>query len=193
MYSNNNKIIAVIALCVAVIGLSVGFAALSTTLTINGSATVTGSSWNIHFKDVSIDTTRADGLTTEPEHGLSNLTSFNNTVQIGTLNVVLRGPGDSVTMNFTVENSGSYSAKLTNLVFPGKQCTSSVEGLCDAIEVKLLNEDDSVVSTADASIAANGGTRAMKLVFNFKSTAQIVASEDTSVFSGPITLTYGQG
>ena len=41
MKNSNSKVIAVIALVLAVVGLSIGFAALQTQLTINGTAEVT--------------------------------------------------------------------------------------------------------------------------------------------------------
>ena len=41
------KLIAVIALLVAVAGLTIGYAAYSSTLTINGTATVDPADWNV--------------------------------------------------------------------------------------------------------------------------------------------------
>ena len=50
MKNSNSKVIAVIALVLAVVGLSIGFAALQTQLTINGTAEVTGGSkWDVKF------------------------------------------------------------------------------------------------------------------------------------------------
>ena len=43
----------VAALIIAVVSLGIAFAAFSSTLTINGSATVESSSWDIHYSDVS--------------------------------------------------------------------------------------------------------------------------------------------
>ena len=47
------KIISLCALLVAVLGLTVAFASLSQTLTINGSAAVNAASWDIHFEKTS--------------------------------------------------------------------------------------------------------------------------------------------
>ena len=47
------KIISLCALLVAVLGLTVAFAALSQTLTIKGSAAVNAASWDIHFENTS--------------------------------------------------------------------------------------------------------------------------------------------
>lgn len=43
------KSLILIVLIVAVLGLGIAFAALSSSLTINGSAKAQGGSWNIHF------------------------------------------------------------------------------------------------------------------------------------------------
>ena len=44
------KIISVAALIVAVLGLTVAFAALSQTLTINGAANVNTATWDVHLQ-----------------------------------------------------------------------------------------------------------------------------------------------
>ena len=43
------KVIAVVALLIAVVGLTIGYAAYASTLTINGSANVDPASWDVHF------------------------------------------------------------------------------------------------------------------------------------------------
>lgn len=61
------KVLSVAALLVAVLGLTVAFAALSQTLTINGSATVNTASWDIHFKNLSTPTLTGNAaVTTAP-------------------------------------------------------------------------------------------------------------------------------
>ena len=47
------KILALIAMSVAVLGLTVAFAFISTSLKINGSGTFTGASWDVHFDNLS--------------------------------------------------------------------------------------------------------------------------------------------
>ena len=47
------KVLSLAALIVAVLGLTVAFAALSQQLTINGSATVDAATWDIHFNNLS--------------------------------------------------------------------------------------------------------------------------------------------
>jgi hypothetical protein len=53
----NSKVIAIVALCIGVVGLSLGFAAFSNTLTISSSATVApdASTFNVDFSAVDND------------------------------------------------------------------------------------------------------------------------------------------
>ena len=53
MEKDRTKKITMIVLIVAVMGLTVAFAALSQNLTINGSANVDAATWNIHFDNLS--------------------------------------------------------------------------------------------------------------------------------------------
>lgn len=109
----NSSLIAVIALCFAVIGLSVGFAALSTSLQINGSAIVQTSSWDVHFNNLSDVTLVGNAsVSTAP-------TIKTNSTHIGDFDVRLKQPNDSVSYDFDIVNAGSYDAKITSLVKAG--------------------------------------------------------------------------
>ena len=46
------KVLSLVALIVAVLGLTVAFAALSQTLTINGTASINSASWDVHFENL---------------------------------------------------------------------------------------------------------------------------------------------
>ena len=95
------KVLSIAALLVAVLGLTVAFAALSQTLTINGSATVNTASWDIHFKNLSTPTLTGNAaVTTAPTLDTKGTT-------IGNYALKLTKPGDSVTYTFDVENSGT--------------------------------------------------------------------------------------
>ena len=114
------KVLSVAALLVAVLGLTVAFAALSQTLTINGSATVNTASWDIHFKNLSTPTlTGGAAVTTAPAIDTKGTT-------IGDYALKLTKPGDSVTYTFDVENKGTINAKISELVKAAKPtCTGT--------------------------------------------------------------------
>ena len=117
----NGKILAIVALCVAVFGLTVGFAAFSNTLTISSSATVSpeSTSFNVDFStsDSSVATsavvpTTANGATA------TNATIDNSDVNpvIENISANFTQPGQSVTYDFFAYNAGEYDAFLNSVI-----------------------------------------------------------------------------
>ena len=101
------KIISLIVLVVMVLGLTVAFAALSQTLTINGSATVNTASWDIHFENLTL----SEKTGTAEVSGTPSLTG----TVISGIDVSLNKPGDKIVYEFDLVNNGSIEAKLTNI------------------------------------------------------------------------------
>lgn len=107
------NILAIIALVVAVAGLTVAFAAMSQKLTISGTTTMDTATWDVHFEDLVIkEPEGAAKLLTEPTLGEKG-TSFGN------FEVVLTRPGDAVEFNFNVKNAGDIDAKFTDWLVNG--------------------------------------------------------------------------
>lgn len=95
----------------AAIGLA--FAALTTTLTINGQGSVKSPSWDVHFGNLNSTTTPTASIMTMP-----SLTS----TAIGTYDVELRNLGDKVTFTFNIINDGTVNAKITTFTKPTPVC-----------------------------------------------------------------------
>ena len=134
--NNNGKVIAVIALVVAVVGLSLGFAAYSTYLRVEGAATVeTGTgNWSVGFS--------TNGSTIEPLNGTNTVTGVNATTgatqaQAGSVTVskytisqatspVLKPTeGSQVSYTLDVLNLGSLDAYLDAVTFGATPLTCS--------------------------------------------------------------------
>lgn len=94
----------VIALLVLVIGISIGYAALSATLNINGSSTIGKASWDVHFANI-IET--AGGVTATKA---ATITSGNATEV--TYDVTLAKPGDYYEFEVDVEILVHYQQNL---------------------------------------------------------------------------------
>ncbi len=101
------KIISLIVLVVMILCLTVAFAALSQTLTINGSAAVNAASWDIHFENLTL----SEKTGTAEVSGTPQLTG----TAISGINVSLNKPGDKIVYEFDLVNNGSIEAKLTNI------------------------------------------------------------------------------
>lgn len=206
------KIISLCALLVAVLGLTVAFAALSQTLTINGSAAVNTASWDIHFENLTL----SEKTGTAEVSGTPQLTG----TVISGINVSLNKPGDKIVYEFDLVNNGSIEAKLTNINVNNLISKSSyVQKIYDCISnatTECINkydfDKDGRISPSDVSyvygafdiylydgstrvqkyIKNNRGesglwleaheTRHLKLVIAFKDTASFVVDEKITIF-----------
>ena len=112
-------IILVITLIISVIGLGIAFAAFSTTLNINGNATVESSSWKVVFEGTTSTTTLAAPTLTGTATEVTHPTIKNNSTEISNYSVTLMTPGDSVTYNFKIHNKGDYAADVSTLTIAG--------------------------------------------------------------------------
>lgn len=102
MNNRRSRTLAIWALVVALCATSVAYAILQTTLSISGSITKKGGTWNVRITDVTKSTTAGGTFTTNPA---SSGTSLNFRA---TLNV----EGDAVAVRFRVRNEGTLDATL---------------------------------------------------------------------------------
>ena len=115
------KSLVIVSLIVAVLGLTVAFAALSETLTINGTVNVETASWDIHFENMEVSTS----------NGVQASDPVINGTTINQLNVTLEKPNDMVTYSVDIKNTGTINAKISSVeVSPLCTLQSSVES-CD--------------------------------------------------------------
>jgi len=179
------------ALILSIVGISIGFAAMSQNLTISGTAEVVPATWKIKFANLSSPTLAGDAeVTTAP--------TIQGDTHIGNYAVKLTAPGDSVTYTFDVVNEGTIDAKLTSLVKATPTFTAS--GTANAANDTTVVQTNFVyeLTYADGSaIAENdelaaGDTVGMKLVVGYDSSATALPKDKVSVAGMDITLTYGQ-
>ena len=122
--NRGTKVMALAALIVGVVGLTIGFAAFASTLTINSTATVTPT-----------DTFQGTIKMTGPEGTGTELTctgTVSGTATISddtkvTVAAELAKPGDTVTCKGKVKNDSKYTAYLTSLSADGDK-TGAAEG-----------------------------------------------------------------
>lgn len=126
MKRKNTIVIAIITLIVSVIGLSIAFATFSTTLRINGSATVQASSWDVHFSSTEGG---SGGGTITPILSNNNGLTPTSTATVGTFNSTqltwegsVKTAGDKITFDFFIVNAGDYNASLSTLTKSALTC-----------------------------------------------------------------------
>ena len=180
-----------LALVLSVVGISIGFAAMSTDLTINGSAEVVPSSWDIKFKDLSSPTITGDAeVTTTP--------TITSDTHIGNYAVKLTKPGDSVTYTFKVANDGTIDAKLTDFIkatptFTGTGATASADATIvqnNFVYTVTYSDDTAITKNTDELDAESYKT--VKLVVGYKADATELPTNTVTISGLDVTFTYGQ-
>lgn len=166
--NRQTKMITIIALVIAVAGMSLGFAAFSSTLTISSSATVAPDSSNFkvgfYASTTSTLASEAQDHVYPSTNGSASATSLyisEGTTSISGLKANFTAPGESVTYSFYVGNSGEYDAYLRAINFnnitgasSNKVCTagtdatdSLVQAACNDISISVNVHDITATST----------------------------------------------
>lgn len=103
----------IVALVIAVVAMSVGFAATSYTATLNiegNTVTAKAAKWDVHFDDTSYSETTGTGYVSATSHTLTGTTL--------TYAVTLE-PEEVYETTITVENEGTFDANLTGITLAG--------------------------------------------------------------------------
>ena len=122
------------ALCCLLVFMGIGYAVLSQTLNISGTANMKGT-WDIKITDISeaSRTGKADpGTPTISTNGVS--ASFEANLWM---------PGDSITYNITVKNNGNIDAALKELVPSVENGVQQVKFSNNAVQGKVLRQGES--------------------------------------------------
>lgn len=110
------KTLVIAALVISVVAIGVGFAAFSTTLQINGTASVNtgGKTWSVLFTGVEKTEASSAGLeATTPSIGNGTTGENTTNTKIGVVTANFTAPGQKLQYKITVSNTGDYLAKLT--------------------------------------------------------------------------------
>ena len=210
--NKSSKGIAIVASLVAIIGLSIGFAAFTRDLTITTDTTTVNqkNSLSVVFSS-SLSTVATNDVVGSilPDPTPTGVSASNATINNGDGSAPnIRGfaatftePGQSVTYEFYVHNQSDYTAYLRNIAFNGsKTCTavgdttqSTVDEACRGISlsIKVGSMNDAVKTTTSVSGHSLSNTTPEKItiVIDYDSDAK-TANGDFTVSFGSITLTY---
>ena len=116
-----SQVLAIVALLLAVGGLSLGFAAFSETLTIRSSAEVKPEDeFNVDFQNTDGTTTALAGVASGETGATSVSATYDNATDnptIGGLKANFTKPGQTVTYTFRVDNVNKIKAYLKSVTF----------------------------------------------------------------------------
>ena len=210
--NRNAQVIAIVALVVAVLGLSVGFASFSNVLNIQASANVKpdNDTMNVDFSSSIDSVTVAEIIpTATPNSIVTTNATIDNSADptISNLSATFTEPGQSVVYKFYAYNAGELNAYLKSIVYANvagsnatKVCTAKegttdalVQKACENILVKVKVGNELETATGKASIT--GHSLAKKTGEMVTVTLEYAAGAertdgDFSVAFGNITLNY---
>ena len=160
------------------LGVTIGYAFLTTTLTIDGAVNVASSRWDIHFENIDIKEGSVEATTTPT---ITDDTSIS-------FAAVLENPGEFYEFTVDLVNDGTYDAKLDTITIT-PTLTNEQKEYFDYIVEYTENGEIKVGDALDA------GTRE-----NIKVIVQYKVNEDDSKYPGEdinfnfsVTMNYVQG
>ena len=169
------KMLSLSAVIVAVLGLTVAFAALSTTLNIKGSAYLDAAKWGIKFENLSepvkVGTTTTTGTAKIEESKSAEITE---------INVGLSTPGDKVTYTVDLVNKGTINAKIDNI-----EKTVLTSEQQKYLTFKVTDQNGYEIKQGD--ILSAGETRNLTITIEF---IKNLTKEDLPKQTSTISLSY---
>lgn len=157
---------------------TVGYAALSTTLSITGKGTLSKNSWDIHFENLVIVDNGASAVTTAP--------TIDSTKTKVSFNITLSKPGDSYEFTVDAVNKGTIDAMLS-----GFSATSLTTDQQKYLTYTVTYGDGATISTKDYLKKGTSETIRVRVRFRDDLTATDLPSS-AETLNLTATLTYVQ-
>ena len=198
----------VIALVVAVFGISIGFAAMSQTLNISGQVKVAPGNWQVEFTNAVFNAegthatateVAADPSATPPVTAKPNLTG----TTFSDYEIVLTQPGDKGTYTVTVENLGSIDAALTGVSWntgtpscagtavDSTQAAADATLVCNNVTYTVTWEGGNAIQTTGADVDLDAGdSKNIVITAEYDSNATQLPSAPVIITGKDLTLTY---
>ena len=184
------QLFSVLALFLAVLGISIGFAAMSTTLQIQGTAKVVPATWDIKFTANEFDDNDTDASATgTPEMTDTRFTGYE---------ITLTKPGDKGTYLVTVTNNGTIDAKVGTVTLGSGALTmtgdaADVAKLTGHINYTVTWADGSEIATNDAlPHTAGSNTKQIKIEVEYDPEATELPENPVTISGRDLTVVFNQ-
>lgn len=171
------RICLVVIVLVAVMGLTVGFAALQTSLSINGNTKIDKVGWDIRFENINVTTGSV-----EIGSGDAAATIDPTDPTKVTYNVTLSEPGEFYEFTVDVVNKGSLPAKLESIV---KDTLTAEEDVYTNYTVSYV--DSTLPTIGDKLATGEGNKKTLRIRVEFD---ENVSAEDLPTEAHSFELSY---
>ena len=169
------KALVVVVLLVVIAGLTVAFAALSSSLNINGTAYLDAAKWGIRFENLSSPTRVGNATTT----GTAKIEETKS-AEITDMNVSLMVPGDKIVYTVNLVNKGTINAKIDEI--EKTQLTSEQQRY---LTFKVTDQNGYEIKQGD--ILEKGETKKITITIEF---IKDLTKEDLPASTSTISLSY---
>ena len=143
----NTKNILLGVLIVGLVAMTVAYAALTTNLSISGTATVAEAKWNVRLEDFANDTSVTSAGVTSISTGTSS--DSTNVTKIENFTATLNQPGDKVRFTFNIANRGTINASKSSFSKHITVSRKTGENTYAAGATNSTNVDDYTAVTVD--------------------------------------------
>ena len=146
-----------------ILGVTIGFALLSTTLFINGTASIKSNTWNIHWDDTSVSVSQGSVSASAPS--VTTTTSTKDTVSF---DVEFEMPGDFYEFEIDAINEGSVDGALQlSQNWITYKSNGSATTLPSYMDFKVVYDDNTTPANGD--VLTYGTSQTYKIRVEFKS------------------------
>ena len=177
---------------IAVFGVSIAYAALSSTLNVTISkVTQNAESWDVGFDGSSATATVGGTSATGRSCGTATITRSSVTVA----NTLLSKPDDSCTYKLTISNAGTINAKITGITPTapsGITCNpkSGANMVCGNITYKIATDANGSTLLAENDALNSGATKDVYLIVKY--TGNTVSGTSVTQSGASFSVVYGQ-
>lgn len=166
--NGNKKRYGVLILLLLVVGISIGYAALTTTLNINGTTTIGKASWDVHFENLAV----TDGSVTATT--AAAIDTAKTTINY---EITLSEPGDFYEFTVDAVNGGTLDAELS--------ADPEILGLTTEQDVyvnyTVTYEDGTALAAGDEIAASASSTYKVRVEYDTDITADQLPTEDQTI------------
>ena len=205
MNNNKTKNIILAVLVIGLVGMTIAYASLTQTLTINNNQATVSSKWRVRFNGTVTTTvgTTISGTTTGATFTSGTPTVTNDRQTITGLQATFTKPGDYVEVAFKVQNEGNIAAKgsSTTLVLGDLSCTGTgtiTEGeantFCGKLTKWVKHSDRTTDWTSADTLAAYSGSgdyASIDGILRIEMPSTLTSDDLASLSKGSIVVTLG--
>ena len=188
------KVMAVVALLIAVVGLSIAYAGYTATLTVEGTATVK-SAWEIVW--TTLDNGTATGYADVDDKTLAiDETDQAISGDIGNL----RAPGDTIKYTWKAENKGEIDATLTGVTLGtlsckpkqgGKATQTQADAVCAKLSVDFTYDGAALTASTKGDLLKEA-KKDVTMTIKYAEGDAVEIDDDITVTLGKTSFTYEQ-